>query len=121
MKKAAIIMIIITAIFGFTVLGIFLGRMTRDGTIMVHTGSSVRSETPNEDETLPSMLININKANAEQLQELPGIGQSIADEIIAYRRKNGPFRTKRDLLKVKGIGEKTYEELKDMITTAEGN
>ena len=117
MKKAAIIMISITAAFLCGMLGIFLGRMGNDGTILVHTGSSIRSETQNQEETIGSMLININTANSEQLQELPGIGESMAEEIIAYRRKNGPFKRKRELMNVKGIGEKTYEELKDMITT----
>lgn len=117
MKKATLTMIIITAIFAFTALGIFLGRITMDGSIMIHTGGSFRAEKMDADETIPSMLVNINEADAEQLQELPGVGESIANEIIAYREENGLFRTKRDLLKVKGIGENTYEELKDMITT----
>lgn len=116
MKKATIIMVIITSVFICTILGIFIGRMTTDGSITVHTGMSVRTETINEEETTPSGLININTASAEQMQELPGIGASMAEEIINYREQNGPFESKRDLLKVKGIGQKTYDELKNMIT-----
>ena len=119
MKKATIIMILITAVFACTVIGVFIGRMTTDGTIFVHTERSFRSEILDESETIPSLLININTADVEQLQELPGIGEATAKEIITYRRKNGPFKNKRDLMNVKGIGEKTYEELKDMITTKE--
>ncbi len=119
MKKATIIMIIITVVFIFTAFGVFIGRMTTDGIIMVHSADSVRSETSDEDETVPSGLININTATSEQLQELPGIGEATAEEIIAYREEHGPFKTKRELLKVKGIGEKTYDELKNMITVKE--
>ncbi len=121
MKKAAIIMIIITGVFAFTTLGLFIGRMTTDGSIIVHTDKSVRTETLDEEVTIPAGLININTATSEQLQELPGIGQAMAEEIIEYRKKNGPFETKRGLLKVKGIGEKTFEELKNMITVKDDN
>lgn len=116
MKKATPIMIIITMLFVFTVLGVFIGRRTTDGDILIHTSSSVRSATIDETEVKPSGLININTADAEQLQELPGVGPAMAEEIIAYREEHGDFKTKRDLLNVKGIGEKTYEELKSMIT-----
>jgi len=119
MKKAAVIMIIITALFVFTVLGVFIGRRTADGQILVHTGSSVRTETLDETETTPSGLININTADSELLQELPGVGPSMAEEIIAYREEHGDFKTKRELLNIKGIGEKTYDELKNMITVKE--
>ena len=113
MKKAAVIMIILTAVFAFTMLGIFLGRTTKDGTISVYTANSVRSETVDNEEPKPAGLININTATVEELQQLPGIGEVTANAIIAYREEKGP------LLKVKGIGEKTYEELKNMITTKE--
>ena len=119
MKKAAVIMIILTAVFAFTMLGIFLGRTTKDGTISVYTANSVRSETVDNEEPKPAGLININTATVEELQQLPGIGEVTANAIIAYREEKGPFQIKRDLLKVKGIGEKTYEELKNMITTKE--
>jgi len=119
MKKAAVIMMIITAVFAFTALGIFIGRRTTDGHIFVHTDSSVRSESMDETETTPTGLININTADAEQLQELPGVGPAMAEQIIAYREEHGDFKTKRELMKVKGIGEKTYEELKEMITVKE--
>lgn len=59
--------------------------------------------------------ININTATQEQLMSLKGIGASYADRIIEYREKNGPFQTPEDLLKVKGIGDKTLETIKDNI------
>ncbi len=60
--------------------------------------------------------ININTASAEELETLPRIGPKIAQRIIRYRTRHGPFRRKEDLMKVKGIGKKTLEKLQDLIT-----
>ena len=59
--------------------------------------------------------ININTASAEELMQLKGIGSSHAASIIAYREKNGPFKTPEDLIKVPRIGQKTFEKNKDLI------
>ncbi|KOY81481.1 competence protein ComEA [Lysinibacillus macroides] len=60
--------------------------------------------------------ININKADAVALTTLPGIGPSKAQSILAYREENGNFQTIEDLRKISGIGDKTFEKLKDLIT-----
>jgi competence protein ComEA len=60
--------------------------------------------------------VNINTATAEELDTLPGVGPSIAQRIIDYRTTHGPFRSIEDIKKVKGIGDATFEELKDKIT-----
>lgn len=60
--------------------------------------------------------ININTADANQLQELSGIGEKKAADIIKYREENGSFTAVEDLTKVSGIGEKTLENLKESIT-----
>ena len=60
--------------------------------------------------------ININTADATELQKLSGIGEKKAADIIKYREENGSFSTIDDLTKVSGIGEKTLENLKDSIT-----
>jgi len=60
--------------------------------------------------------VNINTATLSELQTLPKIGPKIAQRIIDFREENGKFTSITDLLKVKGIGEKTFEQLKDMIT-----
>jgi len=64
--------------------------------------------------------ININTANTEQLEILPRIGTKTAQSIIEYRTQNGPFKKIEDITNVKGIGEKTLEELKGYIIL-EGN
>ncbi|MED4453418.1 helix-hairpin-helix domain-containing protein [Metabacillus fastidiosus] len=63
-----------------------------------------------------STKINVNKATSEELQTLSGIGPSKAEAIISYRNESGPFKTEEDLLKVSGIGQKTFEKLKENIT-----
>lgn len=60
-------------------------------------------------------LININTANEEQLQELQGIGASMAKRIIEYRKTNGKFNKIDDLKNVSGIGEAKYNKIKDYI------
>jgi competence protein ComEA len=60
--------------------------------------------------------ININTASLTELQELPRIGEKVAQNIIDFRKENGNFKSTADLLKVKGIGEKIYELIKDRVT-----
>ena len=62
------------------------------------------------------LMVNINTADKEDLIRLPGIGEVIAERIIAYRNEYGEFKALDDLLSVKGIGEKTLEGLKPYIT-----
>ncbi len=60
--------------------------------------------------------ININSATATELGELKGVGEKIAQRIIEYREKNGPFQKPDDILLVKGIGPKIMESNRDIIT-----
>ncbi len=64
----------------------------------------------------PSGPINLNRATAEELDSLPGIGPALAARIIEYRQKVGPFQRPEDLKKVSGIGDKLFESLKERIT-----
>jgi competence protein ComEA len=60
--------------------------------------------------------INLNKADENELQNLPGIGPSKAAAIIEYRETNGPFKSVEDLKNISGIGDKTFDKLKDLIS-----
>lgn len=63
-----------------------------------------------------SALININTANAAELDKITGIGPAYAKNIIDYRTVNGPFQKIEDIINVKGIGPKTFESMKNEIT-----
>ncbi|HUU37341.1 MAG TPA: helix-hairpin-helix domain-containing protein [Candidatus Desulfaltia sp.] len=63
--------------------------------------------------------VNINTASLEELQKLPRIGPQIAQRILDYRKENGSFKRIEDMLKVRGVGEKMFEQLKDLITVGE--
>jgi len=60
--------------------------------------------------------ININTATVEQLVQLQRVGPSYAAKIIEYRKANGPFEKPEDIMKVSGIGPKTFEVNKDRIS-----
>ncbi|MBQ9487070.1 MAG: helix-hairpin-helix domain-containing protein [Selenomonadaceae bacterium] len=61
-------------------------------------------------------LININTADAKELEKLKGVGPAIAGRIIEYRESNGAFKSIEEIKKVRGIGEKTFEKMRDEIT-----
>ena len=63
--------------------------------------------------------ININTATVAELQELPRIGEQVARRIVEYREQNGKFKRIEELMKIKGIGEKTFLQLKDRITVGD--
>lgn len=67
----------------------------------------------NEEE---SGKININTADLSKLKEIPGVGDVKAKNIIEYREKNGGFKSIEDIKNIDGIGEKTFEKIKDSIT-----
>lgn len=61
-------------------------------------------------------LININTADEKELQSIRGVGPVIAGRIVEYRTQNGAFNSIEEIKKVRGIGEKTFEKMKDSIT-----
>lgn len=68
------------------------------------------------DSLLPGEVINLNAADAYDLDRLPGIGPAKAEAILAYREEHGPFQSVDDLLAVSGIGEVTLEDLRPYVT-----
>ncbi|MBS1839219.1 MAG: helix-hairpin-helix domain-containing protein [Acidobacteria bacterium] len=64
----------------------------------------------------PLHPINLNTANAAQLQEVPGIGPATADKILKMRKSYGPFKSVDDLRAIKGIGPKRLEKMRKYLT-----
>lgn len=88
------------------------GANESDGTVAQsneHTGASAAADTP-------LSIVDINSATARALDLLPGIGPATAEKIVEHRRAHGPFSCIEDLMKVKGIGPKKFEKLRQFIT-----
>lgn len=64
-----------------------------------------------------SKRININTAEVDELSSLPGIGPVLAERIKAFIEANGPLKSKEEIILVKGIGDKLYARIQDLVTT----
>lgn len=73
------------------------------------------TESKNITEPDPEGRISLNKASLSDLMSLPGIGETKAKAIIEYRESFGAFRSIEEITEVKGIGEATFNKLRDMI------
>ena len=62
-----------------------------------------------------SSKININKATIEELDSLPGVGEATANKIVNYRDENGEFKSIEEIKNVNGIGDKKFQDMKDLI------
>lgn len=70
-------------------------------------------------DSTPAAKININTASAAELQKLPRVGEKVAQRIVDFRAQNGKFKKIEEIMKVRGIGEKIFLQLKDMITVGD--
>lgn len=62
-----------------------------------------------------ALKLDINRADACRIAELPGIGEELAGSIVEYRQLNGPFEHIEDIMDVEGIGEGRFEAMRDVI------
>ena len=84
--------------------------------VLVENGKNNNDSTGNDKtEKGVSEKVNINQANQTELETLPGIGPSLAQRIIEYRKNNGKFKKIEDIQNVKGIGDNKYSNIKDNI------
>jgi competence protein ComEA len=81
--------------------------------------SHIEVYVPREGESQSPQKIDLNRAESWLLEALPGIGQTLAERIVDYRNASGPFQRIEDLLKVSGIGEATFENIRDFITVSD--
>ena len=61
------------------------------------------------------LQININTASLEELEKLPGVGKAISERIVAHREQYGPFRRAEHLMMVRGISDKKFRELRNLV------
>lgn len=125
MKKPRLsILVAVTLLFAVFTLGFFLGRNGSHGSVELSVPAAMQTLPPQTtcpELTIPETVavtfpIDINRADAEQLTALPGIGEVLAGRIIAYREENGSFLSTQELQNVEGIGEKRLDAILDLIT-----
>ena len=78
-------------------------------------GSGLAAAAP---KPAPSGKVNINAAGVEELTSLPGVGEKLAQRIVAYREKAGGFKAAEELMNVRGIGERSFQKLERLITVS---
>ena len=117
---------LIEAAGGFTPLAddqkLNLAQLLEDQMVIVvpKKGEEVNSEIsqapiPQKKEVGKEGKVNINTATVEELKTLKGIGEKKAEAIIEYRKQNGSFKNKEELMKVRGIGKKLYESFEERV------
>lgn len=114
LKKRYYVLIFLLALLSGFVLRSFETasfKIVRSSTVFAPESEAITYEQNGEE----AEKINLNEANAYELDSLYGIGEGLAERIIDYRRKNGKFEAIQDIMKVSGIGEKTYNEIKNHI------
>lgn len=125
MKKPRLsILVAVTLLFAVFTLGFFLGRNGSHGSVELSVPAAIQTLPPQTtcpEPTTPETVavtfpIDINRADAEQLTALPGIGEVLAGRIVAYREENGSFLSTQELQNVEGIGEKRLDAILDLIT-----
>lgn len=82
--------------------------------LAVQRGLPPGDEVPTASQS--SLLLDLNRADTTALEALPGIGPVLAQRIVEFRMRHGPFTQVDDLLKVQGIGPKTLERLRPLVT-----
>ena len=92
-------------------IGIVLATLI-GGAVAAAPAEQRRQEAPAAAE---ASKVDLNRANSQQLQELPGIGTRTAELIIAYREEHGRFEKVEDLMNVRGIGERTFLRLRELV------
>ena len=93
-----------------------LACVTRERGQIAISAKAIDQRTTNAELSESTRPIDINTAPANELETLPGIGKSLAARIIEHRDKYGPFRRPEHLIIVRGISDKRFRTIRDLIT-----
>lgn len=121
MKKPQRILLIITGIFVCLLIGVFIGRNFTGTYVAINNGNQEHTTATSGEATTSDGRVDINSATIQQLQLLPGIGETIAQRILDYRTENGDFKSIEDLLQVNGIGQAKLEQMRPYIKVTINN
>lgn len=114
-NKSFVIMIALTLSFMIFIAGYITGISTDRSVIL-----SEQLPTDSTTSVYEDGKININNATVSDLIQLPGVGEKLAGNIIAYREDNGPFKSVNELIHVEGIGSKKLSVLTEYLTVIGG-
>ncbi len=103
---------------GAVLVALVLAAMAIPGSAMAPSSLLAASPANAASEARPEAAgaLDINSASVEDLMTVQGIGQVIAQRIVEFREKNGPYKSVDDLLKVQGIGEKSLAKIRDRLS-----
>lgn len=117
MKKGRFVLYMICVLSFGLVIGIFCGRNMRGEYVQLPANDPFPYESTTSRRI--DYRLDLNTATQTQLMELPGIGETLAQRILEYRDKNGPFTMVEELLNVPGIGEGKLKQIEEHIKIGE--
>lgn len=124
-KHNSLVLLVLTLLFCVFTIGFYLGRNQNKNAITVAVPAKLMTEPTVQKEkatepTVETMTVSfpifINQAGKDEFMALPGIGEVLAERILAFREEHGAFSSVEELLNVEGIGKKRLEEIMDLIT-----
>lgn len=115
LKKQQWILIGITGIFLCLLVGIFVGRNLTGAYVPIDNAINTTGQNTTDEPQDNNGKIDLNTATLQQLQLLPGVGETIAQRILDYRSEHNSFNSVEDLMNVSGIGEKKFEQIKPYV------
>ena len=115
LKKQQWILIGITGIFLCLLVGIFVGRNLTSAYVPIDNAINTTGQNTPAKPQVNNGKIDLNTATLQQLQLLPGVGETIAQRILDYRSEHNSFNSVEDLMNVSGIGEKKFEQIKPYV------
>ena len=120
-KKEKNIILVVALILLLGAVGFVIRKVINKQRILRSSDISMKETFKREDEnrqesSLPAEVVNINTAGLMEIEALPFLGMKRSKDIIEYRDKNGPFKSLDELTNISGIGPKTLDKLKPLIT-----